>query len=196
MRADPARADRPGRDLGSQRLYRAGSAADLWSPQSNPRLRRQTGLARLGRRQRPYAAKRAARSDRRAALADTGGRELRASLRSYAGAVGAAGGEGARHAHGGRRSIGARDRRPPRETVTWRRQRAYRLLGLTIGRCGDVGSAQERMGAPRERGDTGSGVRQTARVAEGGGCGADPRARILYVFRPRRRRSLGWVIPS
>ncbi len=54
-----------------------------------------------------HAAKRAARSDRRAALADIGDRQLRPSLRSYAGAVGAAGGEGARHAHRGRGAIAA-----------------------------------------------------------------------------------------
>ena len=49
-----------GGDLGAERVYRAGAAAGLGTPRPDPGLRRQTRLARLGRGQRAYAAKRTA----------------------------------------------------------------------------------------------------------------------------------------
>src|ERR1700739_2972819 len=107
MRADLARADRPSRDLGPERVYRARSTARLRPARPNPWLRRQTGMVGLGRRQRSYAAKRATRSDRRAALADTGGGQFRSSLRPYAGNDRAPHGESAGYADGRSRSVAA-----------------------------------------------------------------------------------------
>ena len=53
MRAGPAGADRCGRDLGAQRLHRAGAAPGLGPARPDPRLRRQGGLAGLGRGRAP-----------------------------------------------------------------------------------------------------------------------------------------------
>ena len=63
------------------------------------------GLARLGRGQRPHAAKRAARPDRRVALADPRSRQLCAQLRPHAGADRQAGRKGHGAAHRRRRAI-------------------------------------------------------------------------------------------
>ena len=107
MRADPAGADRRGRNLGAERLHRAGAAADLRPARPDPRLRRQGGLAGLGRRQGAPAAQRIARPDRRIALADPRGRQLRPQVRPHGGADRPAGREGDPEPRPGSRAVGA-----------------------------------------------------------------------------------------
>ncbi len=94
-----------GGDFGAERFHRPGAAAGFRPARADPRLRCQVGLAGLGRGAGPYAAQRVARSDRRAALLNPWGRQLRSSVRSHAGTHRPAGREGDCKSRSGSRTV-------------------------------------------------------------------------------------------